>query len=450
MAEVVYDEGTGRYRDADTGRFTTAEGNDSAAVPDEIKSAIQQLTKQLSDLQQSQRRIESQLKRQSRDNRKRPDPTNATDRILARIDALQDIIDCPTAQQILTLTAVITLFTGVAIAGRLAFNAYQTVAQALPGVQWGESNKTTVNPPMAEGDAKIKAFLDTIAWAEGTGANYHMQFTGQISSAIDEHPEQINCSDALCSDAAGRYQFLSTTWQPVADRLGLKDFSAESQDKAAIQLLKDSGAYEKILSGDLEGAFCAAGPTWASFPCNDYSQPQKSKAELLKVYQEALNKYQSQGQSGAIASSGDGSKAMPVAGKVRVNSEFGPRTFKGSKDFHWGIDLDCAVGQPLLATQAGKIRHFSDPTGFGPYALTLTTADGTEFTYGHNSKRLTPDGATVTVGQPIAECGSEGKSTGPHLHLELRPPGATQAIDPRAYLESIGALPPRKANNVIR
>lgn len=151
-----------------------------------------------------------------------------------------------------------------------------------PKFAW-ESGKT---------DQKTKAMLEAIAHAEGTTDSYNIQFTGTKFTEYADHPRQIKCSNELCSDAAGRYQFLSTTWDGLKDKLNLPDFSPESQEKAAIELLKESGAAAKLQDGDVDGAMCAAGKVWASLPCNDYGQPQKTTADLKRVFEENLSKEQ--------------------------------------------------------------------------------------------------------------------------------------------------------------
>jgi len=83
-----------------------------------------------------------------------------------------------------------------------------------------------------------KAFLDTLAYAEGTGNypnnGYNTMFTGKQFSGYKDHPRKIQRSSGYASDAAGRYQFLSTTW----DGLGLPDFSPPNQDLGVNKIIK--------------------------------------------------------------------------------------------------------------------------------------------------------------------------------------------------------------------
>ena len=121
-----------------------------------------------------------------------------------------------------------------------------------------------------EGD-RVKAFLDTIASAEGTAAadGYHTQYTGTKFASFTDHPREMRCGrrygKKLCSDAAGRYQFLSTTWDRFAKKFGVKDFSPQNQDLMAIELIREKGALEDVEAGRLEPAFRKLAYIWPSF-----------------------------------------------------------------------------------------------------------------------------------------------------------------------------------------
>jgi muramidase (phage lysozyme) len=137
-----------------------------------------------------------------------------------------------------------------------------------------------------------KALLDTIALAEGTSGaqGYNTMFTHRTFGDLSRHPRQINRSNGYASDAAGRYQFLSTTWDGVAKELGLKDFSPASQDLAALQLVRRRGVDpDKPLTRE---TLAKLAPEWASLPtlqgASYYGQPVKAADKLLLHYQERL------------------------------------------------------------------------------------------------------------------------------------------------------------------
>ncbi|OGR72990.1 MAG: hypothetical protein A2089_14650 [Elusimicrobia bacterium GWD2_63_28] len=141
----------------------------------------------------------------------------------------------------------------------------------------------------------VRAFLDTLAFAEGTRANYNYIFTFVTFTSYADHPRVKKCAGKLCSTAAGRYQFLSKTWDGLAPALGLNDFTPPSQEKAALEIIRRQGAYNRVLRSSVYENFTSAlgklNTTWASLPGSPYGQPTHSTAELWRVYKAALAKY---------------------------------------------------------------------------------------------------------------------------------------------------------------
>ncbi len=129
--------------------------------------------------------------------------------------------------------------------------------------------------------ASACALLGTIAYAEGTGNRYDYTFGYQTFSSFRDHPRRIVCSGGYCSDAAGRYQFLSTTWDAV--RSGLPDFGPASQDTAALRLIRNRGVTNVDgidTYGEFTSAIYALDREWASLPGSPYGQPTRSMASL--------------------------------------------------------------------------------------------------------------------------------------------------------------------------
>jgi tape measure domain-containing protein len=141
-------------------------------------------------------------------------------------------------------------------------------------------------------DPAIQAMLDTIASAEG--ANYNTLFGGGTFDDFGAHPNQRITRKLggknITSTAAGRYQFLFSTWDEIAKQLGLTDFSPESQDLAAIQLMKRRGMIGPTMRGDIETAFTKGNREWASLPGSPYGQPTKKAEDLMETYAAALER----------------------------------------------------------------------------------------------------------------------------------------------------------------
>ena len=138
----------------------------------------------------------------------------------------------------------------------------------------------------------VKAFLDTIAYAEGTENSYNYIYTHTRFSSYRNHPRAMKCSGGLCSDAAGRYQFLSSTWAYLAKKSKLKDFSPASQDIACLQLIDDEGFLTEVENSSryasFERAVYGLSKQWASLPGAPYGQPVKTMDELWRYYQSKL------------------------------------------------------------------------------------------------------------------------------------------------------------------
>lgn len=127
---------------------------------------------------------------------------------------------------------------------------------------------------------------------------------------------------------------------------------------------------------------------------------------------------------------------MPVNTKW-FSSGFGTRIdpFSGRRVFHEGVDFTAAIGTPIVAA-AGGVVVYSD---FHPeYGNMIDVDHGNDFVsrYAHASKRLVRLGQVVVRGQKIAEVGSTGRSTGPHLHFEVRHRGSPQ--NPSRFLKMPG------------
>lgn len=119
---------------------------------------------------------------------------------------------------------------------------------------------------------------------------------------------------------------------------------------------------------------------------------------------------------------------IPVEG--RVTSNFGRR---GSRRYHYGIDIKAQTGDTIYAAFDGKIRVKQyDRRGYG-YYLVVRHVNGLETVYGHLSKFLVKENDFVMSGEPIGLAGNTGRSFGSHLHFETRFLG--KPIDPNFIID---------------
>ena len=122
---------------------------------------------------------------------------------------------------------------------------------------------------------------------------------------------------------------------------------------------------------------------------------------------------------------------MPLR-SVRLTSGFGQRhhPILGGTRFHAGIDLSAASGTPVYATAAGRVQSAGYAGGYG-IMVAIAHPGSTQTRYAHLSALAVRAGDSVSQGEVIGYVGSTGRSTGPHLHYEMRVGG--RPVDPSRY-----------------
>lgn len=116
-----------------------------------------------------------------------------------------------------------------------------------------------------------------------------------------------------------------------------------------------------------------------------------------------------------------------------ISSHYGKRAdpFTGKPAFHHGIDFAGKEGSGVLAVAGGVVTWSGERSGYGNM-VEISHGDGLVSRYGHNRKNLVQPGDVVRKGEPIAEMGSSGRSTGAHVHFEVYKHG--RSVDPSSYV----------------
>lgn len=155
--------------------------------------------------------------------------------------------------------------------------------------------------------ANQRAFLALIRFAEGTDREpdpYRVCYGYRHTiDSLADHPaitgewKGEKLPDELClkagkapgcvSTAAGAYQLIRPTWQGIKTRLRLRDFSPDSQDRAALYLIDNRGALEDVHAGRLQDAITKCRQEWASLPGAGYGQPERRISALVAAFQKA-------------------------------------------------------------------------------------------------------------------------------------------------------------------
>jgi muramidase (phage lysozyme) len=127
---------------------------------------------------------------------------------------------------------------------------------------------------------------------EGSDDGYNVDVGGKLfgmqnDGSIDysDHPRiHVQLNPRLVSTAAGRYQILEHNYDYYANLLGLNDFSPESQDAIARQMIKERAALDDIAEGDFNTGIEKCKNLWASFPGAGYNQRENQLEKLQEYY----------------------------------------------------------------------------------------------------------------------------------------------------------------------
>lgn len=146
--------------------------------------------------------------------------------------------------------------------------------------------------------SNITAFLDMIAVSEigkellaasDDGYNVIVGSTASnpnLFNGYADHPRKlIDLGNGLKSTAAGRYQILSRYYDAYRNQLSLPNFSPESQDLIAVQMIKECHAYGPLTNGLFEQAVNFCRSRWASLPGAGYSQHENKMKDLREAYE---------------------------------------------------------------------------------------------------------------------------------------------------------------------
>ena len=119
---------------------------------------------------------------------------------------------------------------------------------------------------------------------------------------------------------------------------------------------------------------------------------------------------------------------------ISLSSDFGNRSdpFNGHKRMHQGIDIRGPLGTPVYATADGVVTRAQWANGYGNL-VEINHGNGLETRYGHLSRLIAQPNERVRRGQLIGLMGSTGRSTGSHLHYEVRIAG--NAVNPLPYIQ---------------
>lgn len=224
-------------------------------------------------------------------------------------------------------------------------------------------------------------------------------------------PEQA----AADSVAALRLRFQPTKIESIFDSNGLTVLDTLATENEAVQvILYSNNSWKYILNREVAKDSTIFEKYWDTttlFPYKNVDMSGMPKSVVIDLV-DSLSSYH-----------------CPCQGSVHPHGKYGPRRRRP----HQGVDLPLKVGDPVYATFCGRVRISQyNKGGYGNLVI-IRHDNGLETYYGHLSERMVEPDQWVEAGQIIGLGGSTGRSTGPHLHFEIRYYG--QSFDPERLID---------------
>ena len=192
-----------------------------------------------------------------------------------------------------------------------------------------------------------------------------------------------------------------------------------------VEAVEDTSRKLAEKSGVVDGSAALPGTGGPAMPLESESLP--ALEEKMTELERNLHTYEA-----VMRGRGYTPSVWPVLGKLE--SGFGGRRNPfggGSYEFHTGQDIDAPLGAPVSAGAKGNISFVGWQNGYGQLVV-IDHGGGLTTRYGHLSHIAVSQGATVMRGEFVGRVGSTGRSTGPHLHYEVRI--NDEPVNPLQYL----------------
>lgn len=263
--------------------------------------------------------------------------------------------------------------------------------------------------------------------------------------------------DAGVVDTGSRQVALATTPEEIAEGMALIERGANGifstkgtpEGDARDQImrgLKTPGLIAQLAkmsdAGDVDGAEAFLNEYGSSLTAEAYTRVSGALVEQRAIVDGENWGEQVWGTGAAQNALAEPQNVIPpVVGNFTPSSKFGPR---GGRN-HDGIDYPMPLNTPVRAGADGTVRVKRDPKGYGLY-VDVVLDDGTILRNAHLNAAEVEDGARVSQGQVIARSGNSGRSTGPHLHYEVRPGGGSP-VNPAEWHEG---RPKTQGKGVVR
>ena len=213
-------------------------------------------------------------------------------------------------------------------------------------------------------------------------------------------------------------------------RLSKEEMEQEKilQQEKLVELDEQLGEANALIQ-QLEDSF----DTESALYTAEAEEADRIQKEINEKVEELRRQEAAAAAAAAVRVYGTGQLSWPVPSSGNITSEFGLRLHPVYKVYrqHWGIDISANYGANIIASDSGTVIISGYNSSYGEY-IVIDHGNGITTLYAHMSSRLVGAGAGVTKGQVIGYIGTNGVSTGPHLHFEVSSGGVK--VDPTHYL----------------
>ena len=279
----------------------------------------------------------------------------------------------------------------------------------------------------AQEAAQMEEFYQQVRWLEETGGVNYLSILFEANSFADMLNytmligDIMDYSDRIVQDLQATQRQLDMAREALQT-----DRDAQALVQQELEAKKDELEQKRAEAQQLLNQIAASESEYAK----EAKELADSEAKINKELKEAERKYAAQiaaleAQQNAAVNMTSGDWYWPLPGRYKISSLFGGRIdpINGRRDNHTGTDIPAPGGTPIYAAKDGVVTTVNankNASSYGYYCI-ISHGSGYATLYAHqNQVPIVQEGQTVKKGQVIGYVGTTGRSTGNHLHFELR------------------------------
>lgn len=307
----------------------------------------------------------------------------------------------------------------------------QKIAKAEEDLGAINYEKSVLANNLAEAQKQFALATEHLTGASGDYVDYIL--TAESPEIMNSRIEQLNIAYTTYENAVAKYEKDKVYNQSKEGTVVLEKQQLE-KDKEIVLNKRDFVTEQMNKKVELLGQLEMEKENHVE----SHSDLEQSSVELVSII-ETMQKEAERTASYTVvrssaAESPDGKLHWPSNTSNRVTSKYGTRThpISGKVHTHTGTDIGAASGTDVLAAENGVVIHSGWINGYGN-TIIVDHGESMSTLYAHNSKLTVKSGDKVSRGDKVAEVGSTGNSTGPHIHFEVRING--KAVDSLPYLQ---------------